>query len=224
MKKIISLCLALCMICALSVSAFAADIDTNGGFGSTPVNLSSTDDGTIGGDPSATAMSVTLPTALPMAMAQNGDVTTADNCQIVNNSYGAVRIMTEKDVDLIRINEAAPVIGDVAMETITETIITESTMIGHNPSTPGGLGTGTGITIDIRNIGQSKPGDAVIVIIPREVDFESSSQMINEAMSRGIHVNGAIVQRDDGVLINNRIKKVIPIVDEIGRASCRERV
>ena len=51
MKKIISLCLALCMICALSVSAFAADIDTNGGSGSTPVNLSSTDDGTIGGDP-----------------------------------------------------------------------------------------------------------------------------------------------------------------------------
>ena len=31
------------------------------------------------------------------------------------------------------INEATPVIGDVAMETITETIITESTMIGHNP-------------------------------------------------------------------------------------------
>ena len=92
MKKIISLCFALCMICALSVSAFAADIDTNGGSGSTPVNLSSTDDGTIGGDPSATAMSVTLPTALPMAMAQNGDVTTADNCQIVNHSYGAVRV------------------------------------------------------------------------------------------------------------------------------------
>ncbi|NFG11621.1 diol dehydratase reactivase subunit alpha, partial [Clostridium botulinum] len=47
-----------------------------------------------------------------------------------------------KDLNLVRINEAAPVIGDVAMETITETIITESTMIGHNPSTPGGVGTG----------------------------------------------------------------------------------
>ena len=35
------------------------------------------------------------------------------------------------DLDEVRINEAAPVIGDVAMETITETIITESTMIGH---------------------------------------------------------------------------------------------
>jgi hypothetical protein len=35
------------------------------------------------------------------------------------------------------------VIGDVAMETITETIITESTMIGHNPKTPGGVGLGS---------------------------------------------------------------------------------
>ena len=37
-------------------------------------------------------MSVTVPTALPMAMSQSGDVTTADNCQIVNYSYGAVRV------------------------------------------------------------------------------------------------------------------------------------
>ncbi len=33
------------------------------------------------------------------------------------------------------------------METTTETIITESTMIGHNPKTPGGVGLGVGITI-----------------------------------------------------------------------------
>ena len=47
-----------------------------------------------------------------------------------------------KAVDLIRLNRAAPVIGDGAMETVTETIVTESTMIGHNPSTPGGMGVG----------------------------------------------------------------------------------
>ena len=41
--------------------------------------------------------------------------------------------MDYSDLSEVRINEAAPVIGDVAMETITETIITESTMIGHNP-------------------------------------------------------------------------------------------
>ena len=38
--------------------------------------------------------------------------------------------LTLRDIDLVRINEATPVIGDVAMETIIETIITESTMIG----------------------------------------------------------------------------------------------
>ncbi|MDD4691270.1 diol dehydratase reactivase subunit alpha [Eubacterium aggregans] len=120
-----------------------------------------------------------------------------------------------EDVDLIRLNEAAPVIGDVAMETITETIITESTMIGHNPSTPGGLGTGVGTTVNIRDIKNAKKGDSVIAIIPREIDFENSSRMINEAVANGIYVNGAIVQRDDGVLINNRLKTPIPIVDEV---------
>lgn len=92
MKKILSTILALCMVCAMSVSAFAADVSTPGGSGSTPVNLSSTDDGTPGGAPSATAMSVTVPTALPMAMSQTGDVTTATDCKIVNNSFGAVRV------------------------------------------------------------------------------------------------------------------------------------
>ena len=44
------------------------------------------------------------------------------------------------DISLIRLNEAAPVIGDTAMETLTETVITDSSMIGHNPSTPAGGG------------------------------------------------------------------------------------
>lgn len=92
MKKFMSLALALCMVCVMSVSAFAAEVDTDGGAGETPVYLSSTEDGSIDGNPAATAMSVTVPTALPMAMSQAGDVTTADSCKIVNNSYGAVRV------------------------------------------------------------------------------------------------------------------------------------
>ena len=91
-SKILSIVLALSLCLCMGVTAFAAEIDTDGGAGTTPVSLSSTKDGTIGGDPAATAMSVTVPTALPMAMAQDGSVTTADNCKIVNNSYGAVRV------------------------------------------------------------------------------------------------------------------------------------
>ena len=92
MRKFITLALALCMALSASVCSFAAEISSDGGSGSTPVYLSSTDDGTMEGEPSATAMSVTVPTAFPMAMSQTGDVTTADNCQIINNSYGAVRV------------------------------------------------------------------------------------------------------------------------------------
>ena len=92
MKKFLALVLSLCMVFSLAVVASAAEIDADGGSGSTPVYLSSTTDGSIGGDPAPTAMSVTIPTGLPMAMSQSGDVTTADNCQIVNHSYGAVRV------------------------------------------------------------------------------------------------------------------------------------
>ncbi|MBQ2726210.1 MAG: hypothetical protein IJF78_10940 [Clostridia bacterium] len=91
-KKFASIALAACMLCCASVNAFAAEVQENGGTASTPVSLYSTDDGTLGGNPAGTAMSVTVPTALPMAMAQNGDVTTATDCKIVNNSFGAVRV------------------------------------------------------------------------------------------------------------------------------------
>ena len=92
MKKFITLALAICMALSASVFASATEVNSDGGSGSTPVYLSSTADGTMEGDPAATAMSVTVPTALPMAMSQTGDVTTADNCRIANNSYGAVRV------------------------------------------------------------------------------------------------------------------------------------
>ena len=75
------------------------------------------------------------------------------------------------DISLIRINEATPVIGDVAMETITETIITESTMIGHNPKTPGGAGLGVGITITPQEL-LTRPADApYILVVSSAFDF-----------------------------------------------------
>ncbi len=125
-----------------------------------------------------------------------------------------------KDLDLVRINEAAPVIGDVAMETITETIITESTMIGHNPQTPGGIGIGIGKTIyieDLENIDSKEldNDDKFIPLILSRVNFLEAAARINHATRRGINIAAAIVQRDDGVLINNRLDKKIPIVDEV---------
>lgn len=123
--------------------------------------------------------------------------------------------ITVDKLDTICINEATPVIGDVAMETITETIITESTMIGHNPDTPGGLGVGTGKTVFLEELEYLHANEEVICIIPRSVDFETAAKKLNEAFKKDIQITGAVVQADDGVIISNRLDKKIPIVDEV---------
>ncbi|MBJ3814990.1 diol dehydratase reactivase subunit alpha [Shimwellia pseudoproteus] len=124
----------------------------------------------------------------------------------------------QQEVALIRLNEAAPVIGDVAMETITETIITESTMIGHNPQTPGGEGLGVGTTIRLENLATLAPEQYTrswIPLIDRGVDFLDAAWQLNDALSRGINVVAVILQQDDGVLIHNRLQRTLPIVDEV---------
>lgn len=141
----------------------------------------------------------------------------------INNVHGVFQSLKDsldeagfvmEDLDTIRVNEAAPVIGDVAMETITETIITESTMIGHNPTTPGGLGIAKGESISIEQLGHVHDDKEYIVVIPESVNYSMAAQIINEN-SKKITITGAIIKNDDGVLINNRLNKKIPIVDEV---------
>ena len=92
-KKIISLVLAICMMASLTIGASAANtVDISGGTGTSSVTLSSTADGSLGGDPAATKMSVTVPTVLPIAVGTDGSVATASDAKIVNNSFGAVKV------------------------------------------------------------------------------------------------------------------------------------
>ncbi|EAW3494890.1 diol dehydratase reactivase subunit alpha [Salmonella enterica] len=119
------------------------------------------------------------------------------------------------DISLIRINEATPVIGDVAMETITETIITESTMIGHNPKTPGGVGLGVGVTITLQELLTCPADKPYILVVSSAFDFADVATMINAAVRAGYQLTGAILQQDDGVLVSNRLEKPLPVVDEV---------
>lgn len=141
--------------------------------------------------------------------------------QNIHGIFGSIKQALDKinatyqDIQLIAINEAAPVIGDVAMETITETIITESTMIGHNPETPGGLGLGIGETVAFDQLNQLISGTPYIVVVPKQYDFSQVAIAINKALERQVDIQAAILQNDDGVLVNNRLTKVIPIVDEV---------
>lgn len=118
------------------------------------------------------------------------------------------------ELSLIRINEAAPVIGDTAMETITETIITESSMIGHNPSTPAGAGQAAGTTIAIQQLKDGMMGIPYIVIASSVFSYDEIAKIINEHAKR-ITIVGIILQADEAVLVENRLDKKLPIVDEV---------
>ena len=121
-------------------------------------------------------------------------------------------------LDLVRLNEAAPVIGDTAMETITETIITESSMIGHNPSTPAGAGEAVGELLFLENIWKGKPGVPYIVAAASKFSYEEVAARMNQHIPE-LDIRGLILQADEAVLVENRLNKPMPIVDEVRHIS-----
>ena len=120
------------------------------------------------------------------------------------------------DISLVRLNEAAPVIGDTAMETLTETIITDSSMIGHNPSTPAGAGQAVGEILRFDESRKAEAGKSYIVAVPKEYPYEAVAEVTNR-IAEQIDIVGMILQADEAVLVENRLKKKIPIVDEVAR-------
>ena len=119
------------------------------------------------------------------------------------------------DIDLVRLNEAAPVIGDTAMETLTETVITDSSMIGHNPSTPAGAGQAAGRTLLIENISAAQPDTDYILVASAKHSYEEVAATVN--WYSNLRIVGIILQADEAVLVENRLERKIPIIDEVRR-------
>lgn len=119
------------------------------------------------------------------------------------------------DLDLVRLNEAAPVIGDTAMETLTETVITDSSMIGHNPSTPAGVGQAVGEVLLIENISRADSDTAYILAASAEHTYEEIAATVNQ--HEELNIVGIILQADEAVLVENRIRRKLPIIDEVRR-------
>lgn len=117
-------------------------------------------------------------------------------------------------LDEIRLNEAAPVIGDTAMETITETVITESSMIGHNPSTPAGAGQAAGELIFLEHLSRADNEKSYLVAASARHSYEEVAAELNRYMPVK-HVCGVILQADEAVLVENRLDRKVPIVDEV---------
>ena len=122
-SKLISLCLALCMMLSLAVCASAAEIDTSGGSGTTPVSLTTTNGGIGGGDDgdiTPTKLNVTVPTTLPLAMSDEGTVVTisaAANWHLTK--FGDKSLLAAEKVDSNKLGFALAIGGGKQVQTAT---------------------------------------------------------------------------------------------------------
>lgn len=144
---------------------------------------------------------------------------TVENTHAIKTALKAAMSKINKeisDISLIRLNEAAPVIGDTAMETLTETIITDSSMIGHNPSTPAGAGQAVGEILVLGEGAKAEPGKPYIIATSKEYSYEVVAAIINKAAEK-LDITGIILQADEAVLVENRLQKKVPIIDEVAK-------
>ena len=161
----------------------------------------------------------------PVRFLSSASVLTTGTKGTPANIYGIKAALTRamaslgrdiSEISLIRLNEAAPVIGDTAMETLTETIITDSSMIGHNPSTPAGAGQAAGTLLSYEHLDRAAESVPYIVFASASSGYEEIAKRLN-GLSDRIQVVGMILQADEAVLVENRIHRKIPIVDEVAR-------
>ena len=144
---------------------------------------------------------------------------TVENTHAIKTALKAAMSKINKeisDISLIRLNEAAPVIGDTAMETLTETIITDSSMIGHNPSTPAGAGQAVGEILVLGEGAKAEPGKPYIIAASKEYSYEVVAAIINKAAEK-LDITGIILQADEAVLVENRLQRKVPIIDEVAK-------
>ena len=144
---------------------------------------------------------------------------TVENTHAIKTALKAAMSKINKeisDISLIRLNEAAPVIGDTAMETLTETIITDSSMIGHNPSTPAGAGQAVGEILVLGEGAKAEPGKPYIIAASKEYSYEVVAAIINKAAEK-LDITSIILQADEAVLVENRLQKKVPIIDEVAK-------
>lgn len=153
-----------------------------------------------------------LASAMKPTTGVKGTLRNVEGCITALDEALSAAGLSRTDLNSIRINQAAPVISDLSMDTVSETVVIGSAMIGHNPDTPGGEGLAMGLTTPIRELaGKSENRIAVIDDCP----YYEAAPILNRAFESGIKVVGAIVRKDDGVLIANRLTRKIPIVDEV---------
>jgi Diol dehydratase reactivase ATPase-like domain/DD-reactivating factor swiveling domain len=83
--------------------------------------------------------------------------------------------------------------------------------------TPSGAGVGAGTLVTLAELSGPARAEPVVPVVT-DGDFEVVAARLSKARASGWKIAGAIVERDDAVLIGNRFDRSLPIVDEVADA------
>lgn len=78
-----------------------------------------------------------------------------------------------------------------------------------------GDGAATGLAIAVTDLAGERAGADVVVVVRAGVPYGRAADAIRVALAAGVQVNGVLVERDEAVLIANRIPVELPVLDEV---------
>ena len=80
--------------------------------------------------------------------------------------------------------------------------------------TPSGEGLAVGRHAPLTDL-PDRADSPVVVSVPRGVDFADAAARINAAMDSGLPVVGVLCEADEAVLVGNRLRRSVPVLDEV---------
>lgn len=86
-------------------------------------------------------------------------------------------------------------------------------VVARQATTAAGDGVGVGRPSRLDQVGVG--GDPVVLLVGPDIGYAKAAQRINEAVRAGARVVGVLVERDEAVLITNRLELQVPVIDQV---------
>ena len=78
-----------------------------------------------------------------------------------------------------------------------------------------GDGAATGTAVLVTDLIGEPPGTDVVGVVRADVPYGRAATVIRAALSAGVRVTGILVERDEAVLVANRLPVALPVLDEV---------
>lgn len=107
-----------------------------------------------------------------------------------------------------------PVITDLVQLPLASSFGRRLASVVSRAQTPSGAGLAAGLFTPLADL--PKRSDLPLVVsVPQEIDFTEAAARINAAVESGMTIVGILCEADEAVLVGNRLKRSVPVLDEV---------